>query len=460
MKRLIYAGLSLALLAIFAIDAAASSMIPKYEQFVLSNGFRVVAWEDHEQPMVSFSFLVKSGTSSDSANLSGLSSLTAYMVKEGSTKFPGTHLAAAIDSIGGTLTIISNDRDGIFYEGDFLSRDLPFAMELMGEMIIHPTFPEEALERLRRRLVSANLQYKSVPEILMSEALYRGFYGDRGYGLPPMGKISTLNRITLENVRNFYDNNYRPNNCILVIAGDFSLLTLKKLVGDAFSSWSHNGKSLEVSSAFKLPDSVRIVLIDNPGSLSAEFAIGRPIIPASSSDFPSLVLLNYMLGAGGRISRLYQNLIANNGVATYLTSSLNWSRGNGMLIVSGSATNEAVPDAIRQVKSVFDDLRNIRVPVRELEGAKYYYQGYWPSLYETPGGATHQFALLVSRDVGIGFHEKVISECTKVDPNKIRQAALNYLDYNHCLIVVYGAESALKIPLSQWAPVEVIKPGQ
>ena len=447
-------------LTILVSGAFGANLLPRFEQFSLPNGLKIVAWEDHEQPMVYFSLMVKCGPASDSANLSGLAALTSFMLKEGSKKYPGAELAEVIDSVGGMLRSYQDEKDALLFEGNFMSRDLAFGMDILGDMLAHPTFPEDALDRLKRRLIAAILQYRSIPGIFLKDALYHAFYDNQGYGLPNRGRVATINRITIKEVTQFYRDNIRPGNSVLIIAGDFSLMNLRKIVNSSFSGWQNGGKCWNIGGSVTIPDSSKIILIDNPTAPGVDFALGRAIVPASSPDFPSLALLNYILGGGGRISRLFQNLVGNNALATYVSSSLDLSKGNGLIYISGATTRDAIGDAMIQIKATFDDLRNIRIPVRELEGAKYFYRGYFASLYETPQSSVDILSRLLSHGVSLDFHDKLLAEFDRIDVNRLRNIAERYLNYNNYVIVVSGSEAALKNSLLPLGAVEVVKPGQ
>ncbi|SYZ74563.1 putative Mitochondrial processing peptidase [Candidatus Zixiibacteriota bacterium] len=445
---------------IFVSVSIGGGITPASEQFSLGNGLKVVAWEDHEQPMVHFSLLVKCGPATDSARLSGLAALTSLMLREGTAKFPGTRLVEVIDSVGGVLTPLQDEKDALLFEGNFMSRDLALGMKILGEMMAHPLLPEESLERLKKRLVSVNLQHRSLPQILMKDEVYRAFYDNRGYGLSNWGRVSTINRITIDDVRKFYRDNFAPGNCVLLIAGDFAIKDLKKIIGASFAVWSSNGKCWGTRGSASIPDTSKIILIDNPASPGVDFALGRTIVPASSPDFPSLALLNYILGGGGRVSRLFQNLIVNKSSATYISSSLDLSRGDGMIFISGATTRNAVIDAINGARETLDELRRIRIPVKELDGAKYYYRGYFASLYETPQSSVDVHSRLLSHGVSFDFHDKLLAAFNRVDVNRLRDVAEHYLDYNNYIVIIYGSEAALKNSLQQLGPVEVIKLGQ
>ena len=244
------------------------------------------------------------------------------------------------------------------------------------------------------------------------------------------------------------------------MAGDFKIETARKLIGKHFSDWSPGAGFPTPRLAVTFPDSLRILLIDYPSGPSVDFAIGQPGAPVGSEDYPALVLLNYILGESGSVSRLSRNLVRDNSLATYVNSQIDWSRGDGILWIYGSSPADNIPEALRRLISVLSDIRSIRISVKELDEAKLFFRGFMPGLYETNRATIERFATALGSGVGVDYQEKLLSDLDKVDPGRLRLVAEKYLDPKRMTIVIQGSAASLKNQLSEIAPVEVISSWQ
>lgn len=460
MRSKVIAITLLAPLTVFlAASVFASGVLPKHTSFSLPNGLDIILIEDNRLPLIDYRMIFSIGSSADSTRTSGLAAIAIEMLKEGTENFPGHALISAVDSTGGNI-YMDIERDCLMIHGNFLSRDVEFALGILAEMTIRPQSEKEDLDRNKRRFISGQMQGESVAKFRLTNALYRSVYGDAGYGLPAWGTHSGIRRIKLEIMREFQQKNFRPNNAVLIMAGDFRAGEVKKLIKKLFSNWQEGGNFSESIVNASIPDSLKIIIIDNPDAPSTEFIIGRPAVPAGSEYSASLVLLNYILGGSYEISRLSQNLVQGYGLATSISSQIDWSREDGMISIRGASTNEMAPEAIKQVLGVMKDLRSIKVPARELEEAKNHFRGRIPGNFETISGTVKYLARFICLRAGLDYYEKMFKEFEKIDPDRLRNVAQEFLDEKHMIIVVIGPESILRRGLSDLGPVETERSGQ
>lgn len=449
---------ALVLSAALVAGSVAAGFVPKYETFTLKNGLQVVLVENHQDPMIVYRMVFLSGSGADPDSLSGLASFTNDMIMTNTAGYSGDRLAAVIDSVGGVVRT-SAQRDILLIEGDFLARDLDLALSCLAEMCIRPVFEKESLTALRRRYISYQLQLEAVSSDRLLAALYGKVYGENGYGAPLSGTRQGMRRISIDDVKAFQDKYLRPNNAVLVVAGDIDPNLAKKAITTHFASWQ-KGKSISpLNVAATTPDSLRVFLIDRPNMPTADFIIGRGAVPPDDESFASLILLHYLLGGGGDVSRLNRDLIRDNELATSVYSNIDLSRFGGAFYIMGTTPVETVSDALSRVFEILEEFREIRVPVRDLDDAKRFYRGFLPSYYETYASSVSQFATLAGLNVDYNYYESLSDKIGTIDPQKLRQTALEYLDREHMFIIVAGPEAYLKGNLSELGTVVVERRG-
>lgn len=451
-------SLAIAFWLLFAAAvASADDIFPPYTEFTLSNGLRTILIEDHRQPTVSISILFKTGASSDSPESAGRAVLAGHIMKENTRNFPGNELLEAIDSVGGIVEISAATKDGIYFEADFLARDISLALRIISDIVINPVFTQEALERMSRRLISINFQTRSVAQYRLMETLYREIYGECGYGKPALGTRTSLSSITLDDINDFFVNHIRPDNAILVVGGDINPPQIHKAVSGYFSGWKKGGNRPAVKYAPVVRDTLQIILIDNPAVPNADFMIGLPTAPVGSPDFPAMLTLNYIIGGGGRVSRMHRSLVEEKGLASIVTSELDWARSQGMLRIWGAAPAENATEAIVEAMNVLEELSALRLPQKELDETRYYFRGYAPMLYENVSSAVDQFVKFLSSGVDLPYQEGLLKEIELLTPLSLQNAAKKFLSRDKMTLAVIGSKAALLPSLSTLGKVTVIR---
>jgi zinc protease len=438
---------------------ARGGILPKYNEFSLSNGMKVVLVEDHRQPLIDFRLTFDVGSASDSSRYSGLAAVSSYMFKEATENFTVDELLSAINETGGNLEV-SYLRDVIFIQGNFLARDFDFAMKMLAEIIRRSRLTDDGFERRRRRLLSYTLRDRSIIRRHLINNLYNAVYGDEGYGLPITGTQSGLRKIKLDDVRRFFAQNIHPNNSRLVIAGDFDASTAKKVIKKLFSDWeSGSAPSMPIVNEF-MPDSLRIILLDNPDAAGSDYIIGRPAVPRNSESTASLLLLNYILGRGGEVSRLYKRLVSEQKLVTNIWSEIDWSRRDGMILIGGTTSNEMAAEAVRQTLAVMNELKSMRVSAAELEEAKNFYRGNVANYFENGIGTVNHISYILSWGETLDHYDRILKAFDSITPSSLKKTADRFLNENRLTVIVSGRGETLKRQLSDIAPVEVIGSGQ
>jgi len=444
--------------AVYPARCDQSNFVPDYNRFSLSNGLEVYLVEDHRLPMIDFLMLVGTGSATDSSRLSGLCNLSMNMLMAGTDNYPGDALTNLVDSTGGTIEI-NTERDGTAIEGSFLSRDLDFALDILADMVQRPAFTRDDLERERRRNISAVMQRRSVAESRLHNALFRNIYENEGFGLPTLGSREGLGNIEMKDVKNLIDKNVRPNNSALFLGGNFDSDNVKKLVKKLFLGWAPGDGIYPPIVNVRVPDSLNIIVIEDPEAPGTDFMIGQPAVPAASEKTAALILFDYILGGGGQMSRLRQKVVNDASLASSISSQVEWSRHEGALVISGKTSNETAADAILETIGVIEELRDIRIPVKELNDAKNFFSGFMVNRYESNYSSLNTMATL--RRIGLEpeFHRSIIEKFDNCDPNRLRDIAREFFNINNMTIVISGPRTVIGPGLSELGAIRIIESG-
>ncbi len=448
-----YLYLILALVLTTASLSSAGSFLPRYSEFKLKNGLKVIAVEDHRLPMLYFRMNILTGTACDSA-LPGLTAMTMEILRENTLNYPDGLMSVVVDSVGGILTT-NVTRDACQIDGDFLSRDLETGLNCLGDMVMRAEFRDSDVNRIRRRLVSILTQAEAVYFGILWSELYGRYYGAYGYGSYPYGTPGGLQNVTRQDISSFYSKNYRPDNAQLIIGGDFELGKLKKMVEKIFGSWQSGQDICRPVVNAQYPDSLEIFLISRPGVTTSEFIIGRPGVVPGDKDYAQLLVLDYILGGGGRNSRLYRDLVRDAATCTFIGSAAECSRLGGVFYVHGGAYVESSADALVGVLESMKMLGNVKISVAELQEAKNYFAGSQIRNYASYVAAVGNIAASTVCGQTVEFPERVIEEIAKLTPDQLRDFARVYFDPSKMTIFITGPPEKLRRPLNDIAPVHM-----
>jgi len=449
-------ALLILLICAYGVDVFAKDFMPEYTRYSLKNGLDVILAENHQTPLVDMRLVIKSGPACDQPDRAGLAAVTGDVLIEGSENFPDELLMAAVDSVGGRL-YFNASREALYYYGNFLSRDIELALKMLADALMRPQLTQESLERIKNKAYSVVMQESSVAQIRIRDILYSSIYGEVGFGIPAFGTATGIQSITLSDIKEYYHKNIQAGNAILIMAGDFDKGHVKKLIKKYMSDWAKGGEYSEPIYNAAVPDSMRIIVFDDSYAVSAEFVMGIPASKIDSTDGVPLIMLNYILGSGRDVSRLSRRLINEQFVATTVGSTIDWSRGDGMMMVSGAATNEMVSEAVRQVLEVIRELREIKISAKELEECKAYFRSMTPMLFENASVTVEQFNWQAVLGTDLDFYNHFLKQMDNVTPEEIRQVAKKYLNSDHLTIVVNAPARIVKNDFSDLAPTEIIE---
>ena len=195
--------------------------IPKPVEKTLANGLRVIVIEKKGVPLVAARLLIRNGGEADPANLPGLADTTASLLTKGTTTRSAEQIARGVEALGATLNT-GAAWDNSSADLDVLSSKLPQAMAFMADVVRHPTFKQDEIDRLRQQNIDALSVAMKQPGRLASFVAAHVIFGTGPYGHNLGGTPESLARIKRDDIVAFHRDYYRPDNAFLVIGGDIT----------------------------------------------------------------------------------------------------------------------------------------------------------------------------------------------------------------------------------------------
>jgi zinc protease len=415
---------------------------PPYEMRKLPNGLQVVIVSHHEQPSVSVRMVVRAGAAQDPKGKMGVAMLTATLLDQGAGKRNAEQMADAIDFVGGVL-LTGAGTDLTYVSTIVLKDNLPLAWELMSDMVRRPVFAQQELDRQRQQALSGMKVAEQDPDSVADHVIDRLIYGFHPYGLPGSGTVESISAITRQDLVDFHQRYYLPNNALIAVVGDVSadeaMAGLTKVFGDWPEGTPPPFQPIEPPQPAK-----RVIVVDRPDAVQTEIRIGQIGIPRRHPDYLAMDEAVKILGGEGA-NRLQQVLRSQRGLTYGASAELETYKSAGGIVAETDTRTEATAEVLRLAIDEFYRLQRERVFEGELEGAQAYLAGHFPLTIETPDAIATQVLNHLFFDIPLEELQTYPERVRGISPDDVQRVARTYLRPDRLSIVLVGnAEGFVK----------------
>ncbi|MGI8467419.1 MAG: M16 family metallopeptidase, partial [Pyrinomonadaceae bacterium] len=412
--------------------------LPAIEKTKLSNGLNVWIIRQNELPIVSMNMVLNAGGTLDSAEKSGVSSFTATMLNQGTRSRSAIDIANQLQSIGASVGAGSG-WDSTNVSMQTLTKNLDRALDVYSDVIVNPSFPNNELESIRKRAIVGFSVRKSNPTAISDLVYNRVLYGNQPYSRQLGGEEKSVRAITRDDLVNFYNANYTPNNATLIVVGDVDSRTLMPKLEKVFAGWKAGGTTNPTTvTAETMMGKPGIYFVDKPGAAQSSISIGQVGVDRNNPDFYALQVMNSILG-GGSSGRLFMNLREDKGYTYGAYSRFVYRRGAGPFSASGEIQTGSTKESLVEFMKEINGIRGaIPVTQRELENNKQALIRRFPSGFETDGQISAQLSSLVTYDLPDTYFNDYIQKVNAVTLADVNRVANKYLDPSKMAIVIVG----------------------
>jgi zinc protease len=406
--------------------------IKESDVFTLSNGITVILSENHKIPRISINLVLGSNPILEGTK-TGLSSIAGELLMSGTVNRTKDQLDQEIDFIGANINTSSQN-----VSLQCLTKHVVKGLDLMTDVLFHPTFPEDEFIRLKKRSESSIISSKSNPGSMASNAEARANFPS-GH---PYGEIeteSTLKNITLNDVKDYYKNIFTPKGSYLVIIGDVTKEQAKLWADNYFGAWQGNDKITSIYEDAYFHKGNRVIFVSKPGAPQSVINVNFPL-KIKSGDKNQLLLstLNGILGGGGFGARMTQNLREKRAYTYGCYSRANVTEDGSYFSISGNFRTEVTDSAIAQILIELDRIQQTEVTDDELVSIKALMAGNFARSLERPMTVA-QFALnIIKYNLPKDYYQTYLKRLDAITKEEILATAKGYLTATNSNIVVVG----------------------
>lgn len=419
---------------------------PRFTRHRLPNGLQVVVAPVHKLPVVTVLAVIEGGAVNEPVDREGVAQLTARALAEGRAGDDAMELADRFELLGAAFDA-NADWDVTVARVTTTTAQLPAAVELFGEVLTAPSFPEREIERLKAERLSDLLQRRMEPRGLADDMFARVLYdGGSRYARADDGEAETVGSVTRDDVVGFWRDHYRPGGTTVVVAGDVTTEEALRLVDGALGAW--RGESAAPARASDQPARLTraVHLVHKPDAAQTEIRIGHVGLPRLNADYFAVTVMNALLG-GLFNSRINLNLREAHGYTYGAHSYFDWRRGAGPFVVSTAVASEVTHLAAQEALGELARFGDAPPEARELALAVDYLDGVFPIRYETTSAIAGALAGLVSYGLPEDYYDSYRGHVRGVTPDAVQQAARRHLQLDRLQLVVVGNAEVIGGPV-------------
>jgi zinc protease len=280
---------------------------PEVWQDQFDNAIEVYGIRNTEIPLVTFDLTLKGGHWLDPLEKAGVASFLADMLIEGTKNRTPVELEEAIGLLGADISVEADDEE-MRFSATTLARNFEATVDLIEEMLLEPRWDEKEYERLKQQLETRLKDQESNPRAISSLAYSRLLYGENHIlGTPLSGTPETTQRITLDDLKDYYDQNFSPSVATFHIVGDVDQYRVMKALSGFEKKWEVKNVSFPEYSLPLNNHARKVFFIDVPDAKQSVIRMGKLALSVKDDNYNNLAYANQIIG-GGSSGRLFQLL--------------------------------------------------------------------------------------------------------------------------------------------------------
>jgi zinc protease len=418
---------------------ARALQVPVPKSFVLPNGLTVLVNERPNLPIVSERLVVKTGSGANPTDKPGLANFTAEMLDEGAGARSSLQLADQVAQLGGSLQT-SSSMDATQVAAGSLKRTFPDMLALVGDVVRHPNFPQEEVERQRASRMASLVQQREDPNRVASAVMYSALYGPQHpYGYTEIGTESSNKALTRDDLQKFWTQNFVPNNAALIVSGQITVDELKPMVEKVFGDWA-KGTPTQAAPGDPTTAKAKLLIVDKPGAPQTQLRVATIGVPRNTPDYEPIVVMNEILG-GLFSSRINLNLREEHGYTYGASSQFVFRRSPGPFLVGTGVRTDVTGPAVGEIMKELKRIRESDVSADELTLSKDSLVRSMAANFETSGDMNATTANTYIYDLGYDYYSKLAPRVAAVTTDQVRSVAQKYLVPEKLVIVAVGDKS-------------------
>ncbi len=411
---------------------------PNIQHWQSASGAKVLFVEDHDIPMLDVAVTLRAGSSFDAADKSGVAGMTHQLLDAGAEGLSEDQISRGMADIGAQFSGgFDQDSSSVSLRTLSSAAERDKALDIMARVLQHPLFPEAILAREKVRLIAALKEAETKPESIAEKAFQKAVFGTHPYALRGSGEVGTVEKITVQDLSDFYHTHYQAANAVVAIMGDVTRAQAEAIAQQLTAQLPTSAPPSPLPEvAMKIAASEQ--RISHPASQS-HILIGAPGVARGDPDFFPLYVGNYILGGGGFASRLMNEVREKKGLAYSVYSYFMPLKQPGAFQIGLQTKKEQADEALKLVRNTLADFIAKGPTEKELLAAKQNIIGGFPLRIDSNRKILGYLSVIGFYDLPLTYLDDFTHNIDKVTVAQIRDAFTRHIDPQAMATVIVGA---------------------
>lgn len=402
-----------------------------------SSGTRVYFVENHDLPILDISVEFAAGSGMDTENKSGCANLVQHLLSLGAGGLTEDEIATTLADVGAQLkSHFDRDRAGITLRTLSSERERKQALDILARIIQYPQFPQDALQREKARIIAGIKEASTKPDYIAEHQLMKMLYGDHPYGFSELGEIETLNGLQQEDLLTFYRSHYVANNAVIAIIGDITRDEAAEIAESLTRKLPSNQQSKEIPAVI-LPKG-EVKRIPHPATQS-HIQLAYPGLRRDDPDYFPLLVGNHILGGGGFVSRLMEEVRQQRGLAYSVFSFFTPYKEQGPFQIGLQTKKEQSEEAFALTRKILKDFIASGPTEEELIAAKQNIIGGFPLRIDSNSKILGFLSMIGFYQLPLNYLTHYLTAVEAVTVEQIRQAFQRRIQPDAMVGIIVGS---------------------
>ncbi|MDD2774432.1 MAG: pitrilysin family protein [Gallionella sp.] len=411
---------------------------PHIQTWRTAQGAKVLFVENHDLPMLDVSVKFPAGSGYDAAEKAGVADLTNQLLKAGATELSEDDIARGMADVGAELGMaVDQDSAGVTLRTLSQAAQREQALAILAKLLQHPVFPEAILAREKARTIAALKEAETQPESIADKAFNKAVFGTHPYAFDAYTTPATVEAITQQAVQDFYRAHYQARYAVVAMMGDVTRAQAEAIAEQLTAQLPVSGEvaALPMVGSLTAASEQRIT---HPASQS-HILIGAPGVARNDPDYDALYVGNYILGGGGFVSRLMDEVREKRGLAYSVYSYFMPLKYTGVFQIGLQTKKDQAEQALQLVQQVFAKFVAQGVTEKELRAAKQNIIGGFPMRIDSNRKILGYLSLIGFYDLPLTYLDDFTQRIEQVSTVQIRAAFARHLNPQAMATVIVGA---------------------
>jgi zinc protease len=436
----------------FTFPPLSAIKMPPVKEAKLGNGMKLYLVEDHDYPTVDLRAMVGAGTIYDPADKVGLGEITGTVLRTGGTdKMTGDQIDELLESLGASIETGIQEGSG-YVSVSVLKEDLDKGIELLADILMHPAFAQDKIDLAK--IEQRSMISRRNDDIMgISDREYNCLiYGkENPYARYP--EYATIDAISKDDIVNFYQTYFHPNNIIFAAWGDFKSDELKKKLGRAFAGWKRQKMALPKKPGVDYKYRYTVNYIDKPDVNQSHIMMGHIGGLLSNPDYPALTVMNQIL----TFDRMFKTIRTKEGLTYAPWGYFGAEYDHPGVFSCGTQTKSE--STVRAIRLMMDEIKRItreQVTNEELARAKDSFLNSFVFNFDSKAEIVYRLMTYAYYNYPPDFIQRTKAGVEAVTKADVLRVAKKYLHPDDLQILVVGNQKDFGEPLSSLGKVNTI----